>query len=187
METEPKKLELKFQTKFRVLNNYLYIAAIIVVVSLLVIFVQNDQVQIWALIAGGVGIIYFISQILKYGQYDEIRFSKTGIFLEKKSSPIPKAIYLFEDIGVLKIMLRQKRIQSDDEDDKKEPPSEKFQNWIDLELTKRNGELVVIDMRLFIPAQESTMVEIAKEIEDFIKKASHLDVETIQDTNTNYI
>ncbi len=188
LEIENKSSDLIFNSLFNKLNYYLGILGIILVETVLIILFDNGQFRIWSLVASGVGIIYLASQLIKYGQYDQIRFSKIGIFLESKSSQIPQEVFLIEDLADIKIFIRKKRIEKDEDDkkldkDKKESSEPEYQYWIEIVLIHPNGTQYNIDMRIFITETEESLLEIAERIKTYMVETYKKNIEIFHDTN----
>ncbi|MHA1674152.1 MAG: hypothetical protein ACTSYI_11055 [Promethearchaeota archaeon] len=182
LETEKKYSDLIFNSLFKKLNYYLGTLGIIMAVTLLIIFIENGQVRIWSLVAGGVGIIYLASQIIKYGDYDQIRFSKYGIFLEKSSSKMPKEVFLIEDLADIKLFIRKTRVQND-EDEGADKPEDEYRYWIDIVVIQLNGTQYHIDMRIFINEDDESLLPIAEGIKTYMEETYKRTIEIFHDTN----
>ncbi|MHA1776659.1 MAG: hypothetical protein ACTSWC_07770 [Promethearchaeota archaeon] len=183
METKPESLELTFTSKFKSLHFYLGAIFIIFIAATIVFFIHNPQLRIWALIAGACGLIYVGTEIIKYGQFNLIRFKKSGIFIEKEKSHIPKDVILVEDIDNIELKIRKSRVKVDEGDKQAKSPAFKF--WLEIVIVKRLGERTFLDMRKFLSGDEDNILTAAKSIQEFCKTTYHLDAEIIEDTNVS--
>ncbi|MHA1519085.1 MAG: hypothetical protein ACTSRK_02770 [Promethearchaeota archaeon] len=187
METEKKSSDLIFNSLFKKLNYYLGILGIVIVVTLLIVIFENGQLRVWALVVSGVGIIYLASQIIKYGRYDLIRFSKNGIFLEKKSSGMPQEVFLIEDVGDIKIFIRKTLVENDEEKksdaDNQESKEDEYRYWIDIVVTQPNGTEYHIDMRIFLAETDDSLLKNAEKIKTYMNETYQRNIEIFHDTN----
>ncbi|WP_457558899.1 hypothetical protein [Candidatus Harpocratesius sp.] len=184
MENKIETADLSFDSHFKNINYYLASIGVIIIVALIVIFIKNPQLQIWALLTGGAGLIYITSQVLKYGSYDRIKFGKAGIFLEKSKSAMPKDVILLDDIDNFEIYIRKSIINANETDDSSKANNtnakhkiQDYKYWLEILIVKRLGERVVIDMRKFISGALENIMEAAQTIEKFVKERYHLDIE----------
>lgn len=181
VETKSEPSELTFNSNFKTLHYYLGALMIIIVAAIIVIFIRDPQLRIWALLAGAAGLIYIANQLIRFNQIDKITFKKSGIFLEKFKSSIPKDVILKEDIDNLEVRIRKSRIKVDEEKEKGKTPVFRF--WLEMIIIKQLGERIELDLRKFLSGSEEEIFSTAEVIQSFCKKKYNLDVEIIEDTN----